>query len=712
MTRKFLMPRLPMNARFPLFSAAAGAWMLRARGALLVLLAACCLPLVHAQELLEPDVNDGQTFRVIAMHDVVDDLDAPSTMPADATRTATRDLADFLSWLQTHDYHPVSLQRIVDARNGGAPLPDRAVLLSFDDGYASFYSRAYPLLKQFGYPAVLALVTSWLEVPANGQVEFGNTEQPRDAFLSWAQIKEMADSGLIELASHSHAMHTGIQANPQGNLIPAAVSHAYDPQTGRYETDAQYQARIEGDLRHSRSLIEQRTGHAVRTMVWPYGAYNQFTLAAARAAGMPITMTLMRGPNNANTPLAQIRRALASYDSNAASYQSTLLRLPEGQGARPINRAMHIDLDYVYDPDPVQQETNLSRLLDRIQAIGPTSVFLQAYADPDGDGEADALYFPNRHLPVRADLFNRVAWQIKTRTGAQVYAWMPVLAFHLPAEKDGSLPRVQALTGPAKDGRYARLSPFSAEARRVIGEIYDDLGRYTQIGGVLFHDDATLGDDEDNSEPALKTYAGWGLPADLNAIRQDPALSSRWAQAKTRYLTDFTLELADILKRWQPELITARNLYAKPLLDPAAAEWMSQDYENALAAYDYVAVMAMPYMEGQPGQAQADAWLRALARRALATPDGVRKTLFELQARDWREGGGPLPDATLERQWLLLKRMGIRHFAYYPDDFVNDQPGVPVLRNMLSRHDTLQGLLPGSEPVVAPAQPATNLNQR
>ena len=46
---------------------------------------------------------------------------------------------------------------------------------------------------------------------------------------------------------------------------------------------------------------------------------------------------------------------------------------------------------------------------------------------------ADALYFPNQVLPVRADLFSRVAWQLRTRARVQVYAWMPVLAFRLPA---------------------------------------------------------------------------------------------------------------------------------------------------------------------------------------------------------------------------------------------------------------------------------------
>src|SRR5690606_13218935 len=101
-------------------------------------------------------------------------------------------------------------------------------------------------------------------------------------------------------------------------------------------------------------------------------------------------------------------------------------------------RVMHIDLDYVYDANPAQQSKNVDKLIQRVFEMKITHVFLQAYADPDGGGTVKALYFPNRWLPVRADLFNYLSWQLQTRTGVKVYAWMPVLSFDL----DSALPRV------------------------------------------------------------------------------------------------------------------------------------------------------------------------------------------------------------------------------------------------------------------------------
>ena len=78
---------------------------------------------------------------------------------------------------------------------------------------------------------------------------------------------------------------------------------------------------------------------------------------------------------------------------------------------------MHVDLDYVYDPDPAQQTQNINRLIQRVYDMKISHVFLQAFADPQGDGRIKALYFPNRRLPVRADLFNFVSRQLQTRAG-------------------------------------------------------------------------------------------------------------------------------------------------------------------------------------------------------------------------------------------------------------------------------------------------------
>ena len=304
---------------------------------------------------------------------------------------------------------------------------------------------------------------------------------------------------------------------------------------------------------------------------------------------MPVTLTLESGPNRLDE-LDRIHRFLIPGDQKLEGLVWELYH-PDRIDPR---RVVQVDLDYVYDADPVQQAQNLDRLLDRIKDLHINTVFLQAFADPDGNGTAEELYFPNRHLPVRADLFNRVAWQLKTRAGVNVYAWLPMLGFDLG---DATM-TVQQAGGAVDDEGYRRLSPFQPQASRAILEIYEDLGRYAEFEGLLFHDDGYLTDFEDANPAALAWYREqWQLPADIAAIRSDPELMPRWTAAKTMALANWTDALADRVRVWRPAIKTARNLYAESVLNPTSEAWYAQSLDQTLNHNDYAAVMAMPYLE-------------------------------------------------------------------------------------------------------------------
>ncbi len=611
-------------------------------------------------------------FLALSYHEVSGDGQRDAAPGAGRHGVEVSHLIAQFTWLRENGYRPVSLAEVEKARAGGKPLPPKAVLLSFDDGYADFHTRVYPVLKLFGYPAVIALVGSWMDAPAGAQVDYDGQKLPREAFMSWAQVREMVASGLVEVASHSYALHHGVLGNPQGNRQPAATTRIYDPATGSYESDAAYRARIRDDLQRNLRLIERETGKAPRAMVWPYGRYNGTTQQVARELGMPLMLTLEDGANTADTPFESLRRVIVEFNPDLGAFVDEVERVwPEDP-----QRVVHVDLDYVYSADAGEQERNLSALLDRIQAIRPTTVYLQAYADPDGDGEADALYFPNRTLPMRADLFNRVAWQLETRVGVRVYAWMPVLAFRLPPGHPARDDVVQAAADRAGSA-YRRLSPFSQRARAAITGIYEDLGRHAHFSGLLFHDDGLLGDHEDASRAALDVYRGqWGLPDSIDAIRADARASAEWSRRKTAWLIDFTRELAAATATFRAPLKTARNLYAAPVLDPAAQQWFAQSLPEFLRAYDFTALMAMPHLEGAQRPAQ---FLQSLVRSVDAQPQGLDRTVFELQARDWRKGA-PMRSGELADWVRQLELAGARNIGYYPDDLRAD---VPVLRRIV-----------------------------
>ncbi len=624
-------------------------------------------------------------LRILCYHDIRDRLRQSFETSPNSAAVSTTDLVEHFEWLKTNGYKVVSLEQMLQARQGRLELPAKAILLTFDDGYESFYSRVYPLLKAYQYPAVMALVEQFMTADATGKVTYDSKLAPRENFLNWDQVREMAKSGLVEFASHSAYSHTGVLANPQGSKLPALVTRIYDPATATYETEEVYATRIYQDFDSVASLMQREIGMRPRAVVWPYGAYNDVAISMARKAGHTVGFNLTSNSDNAATPLMHLGRDLVVFNAGLSGLKTMVKQRSQGQYDEALRkRVVHVDLDYIYDKDAKQQEANLGKLIERVRALGASHVYLQAYADPDGNGAAKELYFPNRHLPMRADLFRRVAWQLKTRGSVQVYAWMPVMAFELPPDHPVAKYTVQvhasAPEGHAKS-RYPRLSPYSVEAKQVMRDIYEDFGKHAWgTRGLLLHDDATLDDFEDVSPQALEAYAKAGLPAVFSELRASDKKDRRWAKFKTATLTDLTLELAAVLRNHIPDLETARNIYAPPVLDPGSEVWFAQDLDNMLASYDYTAVMAMPYMEKATNPEQ---WLKTLAATVLQRPKAAQRVVFELQSKDWRTNKA-IDSAKLAEHVMILRRAGAHHIGYYPDNFSEDQPNIKTLKPAFS----------------------------
>lgn len=586
-----------------------------------------------------------------------------------------------LAWLRENGYKPVTVDQILAARRGGPDLPAKAILLSFDDGYSSFYTRVMPVLRSYRWPALLAPVGTWIDTPADQPVNFAGDLRPRSQFLTWAQIREISRSGLVEIAAHTDSSHLGILGNPQGNMQPAAATRRYDPRTGRYESEAEFQARMRKDVSTISDKIQAATGYRPRVWVWPYGTADGSTLQVVDGQGFKLALTLDDGLDSLDN-LMSSPRFLAVSDPDGMHFSNSIV----GTETMAPMRVVHVDLDNVYDPDPKQQEINLGKLVQRMADLGANTVFLQAFADPKGDGLVQSLYFPNRHLPMRADLFDRVAWQLRTRSHVKVYAWMPVLSFDL----DARLPRVtrwdpqtgQVAVDPKQ---YRRLSPFDPQVRRLIGDLYEDVARMTSVDGILFHDDAVLSDFEDASPEALRAYAAQGLPGSIAGLRDDPAALQRWTRFKSRYLIDFTHELAAKVRAIRgPQVQTARNLFAEPIINPQSETWFAQNLDDFLASYDWTAPMAMPLMEGQSAR-HSGPWLEALVDQVRTRPGALQRTVFELQARDWtQKPASDLPAGQMADWMGRLKRQGAINFGYYPDNFLENSPDLKTLRPALS----------------------------
>jgi biofilm PGA synthesis lipoprotein PgaB len=446
-------------------------------------------------------------------------------------------------------------------------------------------------------------------VKASDHVNYGGSDLSRDAFLTWAQVREMQASGLVEIASHSSALHKGMNANPQGSKQPFAVTSTYDPATGSYEMVEQYVRRLQDDAAASVRTIKRFTGKAPRAMVWPYGAYNEIGVLVQDRAGMPVTLTLDDGYPKVSA-LRNVPRALIKNDPDMGDFA---VQIRQYGKVAPM-RVVQVDLDYVYDPDPEQEARNLDALISRVYALKINTVFLQAFSDPTFQGYAKEVYFPNRFLPVRKDLFNRVAWQLKTRAMVEVYGWLPVLSFDFGADVDQVTKWNPDTNTAAVDPKaYKRVSPYDPEGRRRIIGIYEDMARHAPIDGLLFHDDAMMSDYEDASPSALRAYQAAGFPASIAGIRADQRAMDKWTSFKTETLIGLTKELTAHVSAYRSPIKTVRNIYAAPVINQNSEEWFAQNYDRFLDAYDYTAVEAMPRMENV-ADADHKVWLDKIGR--------------------------------------------------------------------------------------------------
>ena len=149
-----------------------------------------------------------------------------------------------LEWLAGHGYATVLPGELA----AGEPLPERAVMLTFDDGYRSNYELAYPLLQEYQAKAVISVIGAYVQ-------------QEDPFYLTWDMCREMSRSGLVEIGSHSYAAH-----DDGGRGIKRREG----------ESREDYEARIFPDLQTSIDLIEEQIGTAPTFFAYPNGKTEEW----------------------------------------------------------------------------------------------------------------------------------------------------------------------------------------------------------------------------------------------------------------------------------------------------------------------------------------------------------------------------------------------------------------------------------------------------
>ena len=226
-----------------------------------------------------PDETVSRDVPVLMWHNLAEESSGDMTISVDTFRAQ-------IEALHEAGFKTVSLQQLYDYVHFGTELPEKPIVLTFDDGYFSNYEYAFPILQEYDMQATIFAIGVSV-----GKDTYKDTDHAMTPHFGADEAREMVDSGLISVQSHTFDMH---QWPPfeDGN---AQVRETLLPFDG--EADADYEAAVEADFAESRELLESITGQPVNALAFPEGAYVTLTQDALRSAGAELTFTTVRAVN-------------------------------------------------------------------------------------------------------------------------------------------------------------------------------------------------------------------------------------------------------------------------------------------------------------------------------------------------------------------------------------------------------------------------------
>ena len=167
-----------------------------------------------------------------------------------------------MHYLKTNGYRVISLADFVQFTRLGRQLPQRAVVLTFDDGYRSFRQHAYPVLKELGFTATLFVYTDYVGAGRNA--------------LSWQDLRDLGAEG-FDVQAHSKT-HGDLRRAPG-------------------EPDGQYQRRMQAELGSPQELFQRQLGRRADIIAYPYGSWDESLLARAVEHGYVAGFSVRRQGN-------------------------------------------------------------------------------------------------------------------------------------------------------------------------------------------------------------------------------------------------------------------------------------------------------------------------------------------------------------------------------------------------------------------------------
>lgn len=204
---------------------------------------------------------------------------------------------DQLTYLRSQGYRFITLSEFKHFLQG-SPVPDNAVLITFDDGYESFYNLAYPILKELAAPAVNFVITGKLDDSRSGYIPFMNGQQ-----LSALSV----DRGFIDIECHTDSLHDKTGGK-------ALLTHRLTKK-GHEETDSEFHARLVTDTNTCKQKVRNYFPENGDSIAYPFGIYSEAAIRAVSEGGIKYGFTILPKMATRDTDPMRIPRINAGSPS-------------------------------------------------------------------------------------------------------------------------------------------------------------------------------------------------------------------------------------------------------------------------------------------------------------------------------------------------------------------------------------------------------------
>ncbi len=178
----------------------------------------------------------------------------------DKMTVKTENFYEQMLYLKENGYTVIGLDQLLDFMEFKSPLPEKAIVITIDDGWISAYTIAYPILKKFGFTATLFVYTDFIE---------------EEQAMNWMQLKEMAENGFdVQSHTHSYQSLTMIKEN---------------------ESFKSYFEFLVRDIKYSKMAIRHHLNLECRYLAYPYGETNPLVISLVKKLGYRAAFTVSRG---------------------------------------------------------------------------------------------------------------------------------------------------------------------------------------------------------------------------------------------------------------------------------------------------------------------------------------------------------------------------------------------------------------------------------